>query len=73
MNESSLRDMIAGTIGGVVGTVAGHPQDKIKARLQLHPRRYRSSFDCFLQIVKAEGVTKRLCCVLIHIINLIIT
>lgn len=59
----SLRDTFAGMIGGVVGTISGHPQDKIKARLQLNPGRYSSSFDCFVRIVKAEGV--RVLCIYI--------
>jgi len=55
---SAIRDAAAGAIGGVMGIIAGQPQDKIKARLQLDPDklRYKSSLDCTRQIVKAEGV-----------------
>lgn len=55
---SPTRNIIAGSIGGMAGWVAGQPLDMVKVRLQIQPKEnplYKGPIDCLLQIVKAEG------------------
>lgn len=49
-------DFISGSIGGMAGTLVGHPLDTAKVRLQTqYDHRYRGSFHCLYSIVKREG------------------
>ena len=52
------KDLIAATIGGVVGLFATHPIDTVRIRMQLqtYPRIYNNMFDWGAKIVKGEGV-----------------
>ena len=52
------KDLIAATIGGVVGLFATHPIDTVRIRMQLqtYPKSYNNMFDCGIKIVKGEGV-----------------
>ena len=55
---SPTRNIIAGSIGGMAGWVAGQPLDMVKVRLQIQPKEnplYKGPIDCLLQTVKAEG------------------
>lgn len=55
-------NVVAGTISGAVGVIAGHPFDTVKVRLQAQSHRknaallYRSTLHCFLSTVRAEGL-----------------
>eukprot|EP01086_Lenisia_limosa_P013329 TRINITY_DN42344_c0_g1_i1.p1 TRINITY_DN42344_c0_g1~~TRINITY_DN42344_c0_g1_i1.p1 ORF type:complete len:304 (-),score=48.99 TRINITY_DN42344_c0_g1_i1:35-946(-) len=56
------KNFIAGTVGGIALTVAGHPLDTIKVRLQAMPApaageapMFRGAFDCFSKTCKSEG------------------
>jgi len=53
--ERLATDFLAGVFAGVVGTAFGHPLDTIKVRLQTQTQ-YKSALDCFLHIVKTEGI-----------------
>lgn len=57
---SPVRNIIAGSIGGMVGWIAGQPLDMVKVRLQIQPKEnplYKGPMDCLIKIVKAEGFT----------------
>ena len=49
-------EIIAGTLGGCAGIVAGHPLDTIKVRLQQQSSQYRGIVHCFATIVRTEKV-----------------
>lgn len=55
-------NVIAGTISGVAGVLAGHPFDTVKVRLQSQPHPangtvlYRNTLHCFLAIAQQEGL-----------------
>ena len=55
---SPTRNIIAGSIGGMAGWVAGQPLDMVKVRLQIQPKEnplYKGPIDCLMQTVRAEG------------------
>ena len=55
-------NLLAGGVGGLAGLVVGHPLDTVKVRLQTMQAGggtslpYASARDCFLKIVRHEGV-----------------
>lgn len=49
------KHMMSGVGSGCLGTMAGHPLDTIKARLQTQ-KAYRGMVDCFAKILRTEGV-----------------
>eukprot|EP00386_Alphamonas_edax_P001989 GDKI01005994.1.p1 GENE.GDKI01005994.1~~GDKI01005994.1.p1 ORF type:complete len:299 (-),score=90.42 GDKI01005994.1:26-922(-) len=53
----ALKDLTAGTVGGMAQTVVGHPFNTLKVRLQTqpHPPKYHSGLHCFKLTVKEEG------------------
>jgi len=53
-----IKDLNAGTIGGVAGIMTGHPLDTIKVRLQTqcHTLKSQGAFHSFKQIAQSEGV-----------------
>jgi solute carrier family 25 (mitochondrial carnitine/acylcarnitine transporter), member 20/29 len=57
---SGFVHMLAGAGAGLASTVAGHPFDTIKVRLQTQgvgsERLYRNALDCGLQMARSEGV-----------------
>eukprot|EP00466_Bigelowiella_natans_P016204 jgi/Bigna1/54313/estExt_Genewise1Plus.C_310122 len=52
-----VKDLVAGTVGGCGGIVAGQPLDTIKVRLQSPKTRnlYTGVLHCFQKVVKDEG------------------
>lgn len=52
-----LKDLLAGTVGGVSGTVIGHPLDTIKTRMQAtsSPMRNLGTCECLSHMVQQEG------------------
>eukprot|EP01133_Synstelium_polycarpum_P005928 gene5928-6867_t len=55
---NALKDILAGSIGGVGQVFTGHPLDTIKVRLQTQPvgaPLYSGTVDCFKKTVAAEG------------------
>ena len=58
--HSPLSYSIAGTVGGLISVIVGHPLDTIKVRLQameiLAPKRkFSGTLDCIMQTVRKEG------------------
>ncbi|ELR20561.1 carrier superfamily protein [Acanthamoeba castellanii str. Neff] len=53
--KRGVKDVLSGCFAGVVGTCIGHPLDTVKVRLQTQSH-YRGALDCFLSVVKNEGV-----------------
>lgn len=55
----ALKDIFAGSVGGVFQCLVGHPLDTIKVRLQTQPTsvplKYNGTIDCFKKIVAEEG------------------
>lgn len=49
-----VKDIVAGSIGGIGQCVSGHPLDTIKVRLQTSDK-YKGTLDCFQTTVKEEG------------------
>jgi hypothetical protein len=53
----TMKNLIAGTIGGSAGIAAGQPLDTVKVRLQsASPGQYRGAVHCFTQTLQQEGV-----------------
>ncbi|KAJ3178398.1 hypothetical protein HDU85_005196 [Gaertneriomyces sp. JEL0708] len=54
----TLKDMVAGTVGGWAQVVVGHPFDTLKVRLQTQPSPplYTSALDCFRKTL-SEGTS----------------
>jgi solute carrier family 25 (mitochondrial carnitine/acylcarnitine transporter), member 20/29 len=51
-----LKSFLAGWVGGIGNLMVGHPFDTVKTLMQNAPKgAYKSSGDCLLQLVKAEG------------------
>ena len=53
--HEGVRELISGSVGGIVSTVAGHPLDTIKTRVQAFPHLYKNSVHCCLKIIQKEG------------------
>jgi len=55
-----VKDIIAGSIGGIGQCIVGHPLDTIKVRLQTQPTdvplKYKGTVDCFQTTLREEGV-----------------
>ena len=54
-------NLLAGGVGGLASLVVGHPFDTIKVRLQTMKGSnlpYSNARDCFVKIVRHEGVSK---------------
>jgi len=63
-----VKGFIAGTVGGVVSKIIGHPFDTVKVRLQTQDMltnatkiqdgnfRYAGALDCFQKMIKYEGI-----------------
>jgi solute carrier family 25 carnitine/acylcarnitine transporter 20/29 len=60
----SLRDFVAGGVGGVCAVVVGHPFDLVKVRLQTAEKGvYTGAMDVVRKTIAREGpVRVRLCC-----------
>ena len=57
----ALKDIIFGSIAGIIGKTIEYPFDTVKVRLQSQPDnlppRYTGPLDCFRQSIRAEGVS----------------
>ena len=57
----ALKDIIFGSIAGVIGKTIEYPFDTVKVRLQSQPDtlplRYEGPLDCFRQSLRVEGIT----------------
>lgn len=53
----TLLDLAAGSVGGGVGMLFGHPLDTVKVRMQRTPEAYASMADCVRKTMRGEGVT----------------
>ena len=52
-----LAELFAGSVGGGVGMLVGHPLDTVKVRMMTAPTGfYASTRDCMLHTVRGEGV-----------------
>eukprot|EP01113_Clastostelium_recurvatum_P031725 TRINITY_DN3993_c0_g1_i2.p1 TRINITY_DN3993_c0_g1~~TRINITY_DN3993_c0_g1_i2.p1 ORF type:complete len:298 (+),score=57.71 TRINITY_DN3993_c0_g1_i2:69-962(+) len=51
----AVKDIFAGSIGGVAQVLVGHPLDTIKVRLQTQGHLYSGTADCFRKTVSQEG------------------
>lgn len=58
--KSSLRDLLAGGVGGICAVIVGHPFDLVKVRLQTTHGIYNGAFDCVRKTVAREGLTRGL-------------
>ena len=58
----ALKDIIFGSIAGVIGKMIEYPFDTVKVRLQSQPDtlplRYQGPLDCFRQSLRAEGIAR---------------
>jgi solute carrier family 25 carnitine/acylcarnitine transporter 20/29 len=53
-----IKDVVAGSLGGVAQVVFGHPLDTVKVRLQTQTSLiYKGTLDCLTKTVKEEGFT----------------
>ena len=56
----AVKDITAGTVGGIAICIVGHPFDTLKVRLQTQPSGsqaiYSGLADCFKQTIKEEGI-----------------
>lgn len=48
-------ELFAGSVGGGIGMLVGHPLDTIKVRMMTRPDAYLSMRDCFMKTVQGEG------------------
>ena len=58
-NKSDIVSFISGYLAGMTGVAVSYPFDTIKVRLQTQSHLvpiYQNSLDCFMKIVKTEGV-----------------
>lgn len=53
--KSTAIDLVSGSLGGIAGTVIGHPFDTVKVRIQTSNSSQRSALDIFRSIMKNEG------------------
>lgn len=57
--EEALKDVVCGSVAGIVGKYIEYPFDTVKVRLQSQPDhlplRYTGPLDCFKQSLKQDG------------------
>lgn len=57
--EEAIKDIVCGSVAGVVGKYIEYPFDTIKVRLQSQPNtiplRYSGPLDCFKQSLQRDG------------------
>ena len=59
--KSSLRDLTAGGVGGILAVLVGHPFDLVKVRLQTSaPGTYAGAMDCVRKTIAREGMARGL-------------
>ena len=57
--SSSIRDFIAGGVGGVCAVIVGHPFDLVKVRLQTAERGvYNGAMDVVRRTIAREGLAR---------------
>ncbi|KAJ1920157.1 hypothetical protein H4219_001530 [Mycoemilia scoparia] len=57
MSTSNWRDSVAGSAGGAMQVLVGHPLDTVKVRLQIEgSSKFRGPIDCLTTTVRNEGV-----------------
>jgi len=56
-NSSMFKDFVAGFVAGVCSVFVNNPVDVVKTQMQgLEAQKYKGSLDCFLSILRNEGV-----------------
>ena len=59
--KEALKDIVFGSIAGIVGKVIEYPFDTVKVRLQSQPDglppQYKGPVDCFRQSWRADGIS----------------
>lgn len=59
--QNSIRDFVAGGVGGVFAVVVGHPFDLVKVRLQTSEAGvYKGAIDCVTKTIAREGAVRGL-------------
>ncbi|KAI8971691.1 mitochondrial carrier domain-containing protein [Mycotypha africana] len=53
---SSIKSFLSGGFGGMAAVLVGQPFDLVKVRLQTSEGVYKSTADCFKQIIKNDGI-----------------
>jgi len=57
---TAIKDLTAGSVGGVLQCLSGHPLDTVKVRLQTQattvPLKYNGAMDCIKKTIAEEGV-----------------
>ncbi|CAM0143210.1 carnitine transporter [Umbelopsis sp. WA50703] len=53
---SSVKSFLSGGFGGIASVLVGQPFDLVKVRLQTTEGIYKSTFDCFAQTIKKDGI-----------------
>ena len=56
MTSDSLRDVIAGALGGLGCVLVGQPLDTVKVKQQTHPYVYRTMYQTFVKTLEEGGV-----------------
>ena len=58
--EEALKDVVCGSIAGVIGKYIEYPFDTVKVRLQSQPHhlplQYTGPLDCFAKSLKQDGI-----------------
>lgn len=53
-------DFIAGTAGGIANVYIGQPLDTVKVKMQTFPDLYRNGYQCFMETLKKDGISRGL-------------
>jgi solute carrier family 25 carnitine/acylcarnitine transporter 20/29 len=55
-NDQTVKELFAGSVGGITQVLTGQPFDTVKVRLQTQSHLYKGVGDCVSKIIKQEGV-----------------
>ncbi|XP_076287943.1 mitochondrial carnitine/acylcarnitine carrier protein-like [Lasioglossum baleicum] len=53
--ESTLKYLIAGGVGGIFTVLTGHPLDTVKVLMQTKPNHYKGTWDALRKVMSQEG------------------
>ncbi|KAJ1555679.1 Mitochondrial carrier protein ymc2, partial [Cladochytrium tenue] len=54
-SSQTVKELFAGSVGGIAQVLTGQPFDTVKVRLQTQPGKYASALDCVRQTYQHEG------------------